>query len=164
MTTISHQDSVWLKQIVDNAAFMTNDELHYYVQKVYPSLVPGRDYMIRTEWNNLPDGGESLAGDAHLSSWFTNVPQPTTEQIAAMKAACWQEFIEWRIGDCVRAQRIARLADADKLVQKAEDDDDADAEKAARAYRKALRDLTDLPGFPWNIEWPENTNHSHAVS
>ena len=32
---------------------------------------------------------------------------------------------------------------------------DAPVDKAAWAsYRKALRDLTDAPGFPWNTPWP----------
>ncbi|WVR18093.1 tail fiber assembly protein [Burkholderia phage Bm1] len=155
MTTLSIHNSVWLKQIVENPAHMTNDELHYYTQKMYPALVPGRDYLIRTQWEDLEGGGEALKGDAHYSGWYTNIPEPTAEQLATMKEKYWQEFVEWRLGDAVRAQRIERLADADKMVQTAEDDEDADAEKSARAYRKALRDLTDQPGFPWDVQWPQ---------
>jgi hypothetical protein len=51
----------------------------------------------------------------------------------------------------VRAQRNALLADCD-WTQLA--DAPVDSQVWA-AYRQALRDITDQPGFPWNIVWPE---------
>jgi hypothetical protein len=51
----------------------------------------------------------------------------------------------------VRADRNKRLADCDWTQLP-----DAPVDAAVwAAYRQALRDVTEQPGFPWSIEWPQ---------
>lgn len=53
----------------------------------------------------------------------------------------------------IRAQRVPLLAEADALVNKAED---VGVDPApARAYRQALRDVTKQKGFPTKVVWPK---------
>lgn len=54
----------------------------------------------------------------------------------------------------VRADRNGRLSLCD-WTQLA--DSTADKEAWA-AYRQALRDIPDQPGFPWDVQWPEQPN------
>ena len=55
--------------------------------------------------------------------------------------------------EVVRAERNARLALCDWT--QLPDADLTTAERAAwKAYRKALRDITNAPGFPDAVEWP----------
>lgn len=50
----------------------------------------------------------------------------------------------------IRANRTQRLAESD-WTQLA----DAPVDSAAwAAYRQALRDVPDQPGFPWTVDWP----------
>jgi hypothetical protein len=53
-----------------------------------------------------------------------------------------------------RWERAERLLRADALVYRAEDAGDETALAAARGYRQALRDVPQLPGFPWAFDWP----------
>lgn len=65
------------------------------------------------------------------------IPAPTAEQKAV----------------AIRAERNARIAEADIAINKAEDAGQDTA--ALRAYRQALRDVPQQPGFPEAILWPE---------
>lgn len=69
----------------------------------------------------------------------------------------WRQ--EWKVSKLsverasanVRARRNGRLADSDWTQLS-----DAPVSAAPWAsYRQALRDISDQPGFPWEIEWPE---------
>lgn len=51
------------------------------------------------------------------------------------------------------AERARRLAASDWVVTRAIERDEP-APAAWRTYRQALRDITDQPGFPTDIEWP----------
>lgn len=54
----------------------------------------------------------------------------------------------------VRQTRDARLAECDWMVTRAVDRDEP-VPAEWRAYRQALRDLTEQPGFPNEVTWPE---------
>ena len=63
--------------------------------------------------------------------------KPTMEQLAGI--AC--------------AQRVPLLDDADRAINKAEDNG-LDS-KVLRQYRQALRDITGQSGFPEKVKWPK---------
>ncbi|MDB5730697.1 MAG: Phage tail assembly chaperone protein [Variovorax sp.] len=54
-----------------------------------------------------------------------------------------------------RLQRERLLDKADKKVDAMQDDDNKTGEKAWRQYRTALRKITEQPGYPTSITWPE---------
>jgi hypothetical protein len=54
----------------------------------------------------------------------------------------------------IRADRNVRLAATDWWVTKAVESGQM-LDDSLAAYRKALRDITKQPGFPWDIVWPE---------
>ena len=89
-----------------------------------------------------------------------NVTEGTAVQVDGNWTQVWTvsdatpEEIEQRTNDQannVRAARNQRLADSDWTQLP-----DAPVDQAAwTAYRQALRDVTDQPGFPWAVEWPD---------
>lgn len=61
-----------------------------------------------------------------------------------------------RLADFIRMERDARLAASDTLVLPDRWAAYTPEQQAAvAAYRQALRDLPDQPGFPRNVTWPE---------
>jgi hypothetical protein len=54
----------------------------------------------------------------------------------------------------VRSERDALLTACDWIVIKATETDVPEIE-AWKAYRQALRDVPQQPGFPWNVVWPQ---------
>lgn len=54
----------------------------------------------------------------------------------------------------LRAERDRRLAACDWVLIRAQETGDP-APQAWRDYRQALRDVTDQPGFPDAVTWPE---------
>lgn len=77
--------------------------------------------------------------------YTVKVENLTPEDIAARNAAQAAK---------VRAERNARLAACDWTQLP-----DAPVDRAAWAtYRQALRDISDQPGFPWEINWPTEPN------
>lgn len=65
------------------------------------------------------------------------VPEPTVQELASM----------------VRYQRDAKLSSTDYLVVPDYPISPEDLE-AVKAYRQALRDITEQSGFPKNVQWP----------
>jgi len=83
-------------------------------------------------------------------------PRPDPSHIWDAQAALWvvdQSRRRAFAAVAVRAERDALLITADRLISKAVDNGEDPA--ALRAYRQALRDLPDQPGFAENVEWPE---------
>ena len=74
-------------------------------------------------------------------------------------------FVKRRYSDTIRAERNARISDTDDYIRLPDITIQSQA-KAKRvpltnedraeleSYRQALRDMTDLDGFPF-VEWPE---------
>lgn len=80
-----------------------------------------------------------LTNGVWIQTWSTRTA--TAEEIAARAQ---------RQAAFVRASRTQRLAESD-WTQLA----DAPVDSAAwAAYRQALRDIPDQPGFPWTVDWP----------
>lgn len=94
----------------------------------------------------------------------TLAPAPQAHQVAEQSAPALQNgqwtqtwIVRDRTADetavqasAVREQRTQRLTESD-WTQLA----DAPVDSAAwAAYRQALRDIPDQPGFPWTVDWP----------
>jgi Phage tail assembly chaperone protein len=131
------------------------EQLAYALAQEYPQLVRCRDY-----WVAHPVDLQTLeqTGPAWIVEWYpTDPPKPDNAAIAALWAKYGAACITTQAAAAARAQRDALLVKADRLVEKAIDRQDAAAEAAARAYRQALRDVPQQPGFPLTIHWPEAT-------
>ncbi|WP_246641682.1 phage tail assembly chaperone [Paraburkholderia edwinii] len=130
---------------------MTNDELLAMLQMEYPDAVPGKDYLIVVTYED----GVNQSAHARLWQWtHPTIPRPTDEFLNQKWADNHPKVREWKDGDYKRAERNRRLIAADALVERAIDKQDADAERAARTYRQALRDVPQQDGFPNSFEWP----------
>lgn len=73
-----------------------------------------------------------------------NIVNLSADEIAAIEDGKWNS---------IRSEREELLIEADYLVNIAADNGDADAEAAARAYRQALRDITNQDD-PTDVTWP----------
>jgi hypothetical protein len=97
-----------------------------------PTLIPPYQYAQR-------DGVEEVNGQ-----WFT-------KYIAVTPDAAGKARMDDEQGQRVRDTRNKRLADCDWTQLP-----DAPVDATVWAvYRQQLRDITDQPGFPWTITWPE---------
>jgi hypothetical protein len=97
-----------------------------------PTLIPPYQYAQR-------DGVEQVNGQ-----WFT-------KYIAVEPDADGKARMDAEQGQRVRDTRNKRLADCDWTQLP-----DAPVDATVWAvYRQQLRDITDQPGFPWTITWPE---------
>ena len=131
---------------------MNVEHLAYVLAQAYPTLARWRDY-----WVSHPVDSTTLEqiGPAWIPEWIpTDPPKPTDDDIARLWSVHGEAATRHVLGAEMRGKRDALLAEADRLVMKAEDAEDAENLSAARRYRKALRDLPQQAGFPDAIEWP----------
>ncbi|CDK30111.1 hypothetical protein AMP1_40 [Burkholderia phage AMP1] len=136
--------------------YMTNNDLLGLMQHKYPDLQPGSDYLIAQK---VPNEGFELQEHAYIFRWgAANVKQPSQKQLVAYWEANRDAILDLQIADALRVERDKRLAEADALVERAIDKGDAAAERAARDYRQALRDVPQQEGFPSICEWPVAPN------
>lgn len=89
-------------------------------------------------WNKKPDGYMTH------EEWQAAHPAPEPESLSDEEMAAQ-----------VRGERDFLIAKTDFLVMP-DYPIDADKLEAMKAYRKALRDITNQEGFPHNVTWPEN--------
>ncbi|WP_250481791.1 phage tail assembly chaperone [Caballeronia sp. NCTM5] len=129
---------------------MNNEELFYLLQKFWPGTINGTHYLTG---HRLDTEGKQL-GEAFIQYWRLSEPQPTRGQLLDLWAEHRDEIQATIAGVHHRWERAERLLRADALVYRAEDGGDEARTDAARKYRQALRDVPQLPGFPWSFEWP----------
>ena len=116
------------KQISDATAAAFN------CYPVTPTEPPVDDYTVNIERTAIQQD------DDWVEQWLSTPATP--EQIAERTAAKSSD---------VRTDRNRRLADCDWTQLP-----DAPVDHAAWAtYRQALRDVSSQPGFPWDVQWPE---------
>ncbi|BAN92355.1 tail fiber assembly protein [Ralstonia phage RSB3] len=132
--------------------YMANNDLMALLMHKYPDLKPGTHYVLVCA---IPNEGFSLQEHARIHLWNNDYPQPSQEELVAYWVANQSEILLVALADETRGERNRRLTVADQLVEKAIDKNDPVAERAARDYRQALRDLTNQPGFPETVVWPE---------
>jgi hypothetical protein len=97
--------------------------------------------------------------------WFTKyVVGPTftdtDDATAAEQEATYRARIDSEAADRVRAQRDKLLRDTDWSVIYEQEASSRQArspayDKPINTYRQALRDITNQPGFPHTITWPD---------
>ena len=132
---------------------MTVEHLAYVLAQAYPQLTRWKDY-----WVSHPVDSTTLEqiGPAWIPEWLpTDPPKPSEDDIARLWAIYGEAAKRHVLGIEMRAKRDALLAEADRLVMKAEDSEEAESIVAARRYRKALRDVPQQAGFPEAVDWPE---------
>lgn len=110
--------------------------LGYWI--VQTTQTPSFDYRVETVEETAP----AFLGDHYEQTWAV-VPL-SQEDITR---------IEDTQAEAVRADRTRRLYVCDFTIL-------PDAPTSSRnadwtAYRQALRDITEQPGFPWDVVWPE---------
>jgi hypothetical protein len=129
---------------------MTNEDLFYLLQKLYPGTDNGKDYLTAHDL----DADHAQTGHAYLFWWKLDAPKPSKTELLALWHQHGAGILAERELALLRDERNSRLAVADTLVERAIDQGDASAEAAARKYRQALRDVPQQPGFPDVIDWP----------
>lgn len=100
---------------------------------------------------SIRDGVEEIDGQ-----WFTKyvvgpVFTDAEDATAAEQQAAYEQRIDERAAEAIRAERTKRLAECDWTQLT-----DVPVDAAAwAAYRTALRDITEQEGFPHEVVWPE---------
>ena len=91
----------------------------------------------------------------YLPAQSTDVAPPTNEPGQwIFDGHAWTELTAEKKAILIRQQRDALLSETDYLMMPDYPMSDADRD-ALRAYRQALRDIPEQPGFPDEVAWPE---------
>jgi hypothetical protein len=129
----------------------TSAQLSWCLRKLFPGTQNGVDYLIGQETDLA---GNQIA-DAKIYQWSReDLKQPDEAALASALARYAQEYAQLVAAAKARDQRTPLLAHADALIHTAEDAGQTDRLPALRAYRQALRDVPQQPGFPTQISWP----------
>ena len=128
------------------------EQLAYALAQEYPNLKRGVDYWVAHPVNLAT---LEQIGTAWIPEWIpANPPKPTEDQLAAMWAKHAQAHADITAAQNARSQRDTLLAQADVAINKESDAGTSEQLAKLRAYRQALRDVPQQPGFPQNINWP----------
>ncbi|WP_343619962.1 XkdW family protein [Ralstonia sp.] len=130
---------------------LTHDELIFSIKQEYPDALHGIDFWVL---QNTDRETGLQTQDAVIYEWKLPAPEPTADEIKAMVEKHRAGVPAYLAARDARAERDRRLQEADALVYKAMDAGDMEAMRLAGQYRQALRDVTSLPGFPLDFEWP----------
>ncbi len=146
---------------------------HYSIYNSATGAFTGQEVIANNEHTlriNTPDGCAAAEGQhdclskrvdlatGEVVDWQPPAPPDTDletfEWDNAPKRPRWRRVLKTAgVAKYAREHRAALLAACDWVVARAaETGDPIPAEW--RAYRKALRDVTDKPGFPHEITWP----------
>ncbi|HDR9253553.1 TPA: hypothetical protein QDB50_005345 [Burkholderia vietnamiensis] len=135
---------------MEYSTLFTQDHMILCLQRMYPSLNAGTDYRC---FSHIGDDG-NRTGDPEIGIWrSTTVKQPTNQSVKefylANAAVIRSDYIrQFRDMELAATDGFANVpADAPPSVQ-------AKAE-AWKAYRQALRDVTNQPSFPFDITVPQ---------
>jgi len=99
-----------------------------------------------TALQNLAPGAEWVLRGDELEWHSTDIPQPTDAEIEAEV----ERLIAQQPAKEARAKRDRLIAETDWMALS-----DVQMSDEWAAYRQALRDVPEQPGFPDNIDWPE---------
>lgn len=103
---------------------------------------------------SVRDGVEEIDGQWYTKYVVGPVFTATKEATAAEQQVAYEQRVDDETATRVRRQRDKLLAETDWVVTKAfETSTEIDTDIAE--YRQALRDVTDQPGFPHEVVWPE---------
>lgn len=137
----------------------THDHMVLALKRMYPSLVPGKDYRAAQPVER--NGGQS--GPPFIAHWASeSVPRPEDADVHAYFEAN-EESIR---AEYIRFFRDMALRGSDgKTVVPP----DAPASVKVQAdawtkYREALRKIPEQTGFPFEIEWPQSPDEEFSPS
>lgn len=136
---------------------------YVYLEKQPPAFeaenMPGDRVLLKFYADpvkvEIADGGENWRA-SYYTLLLPNAPglaQRIEANLEPWKEKA-REYTEAREAAMVRSERDRRLAVCDYTATL--DYPASDAEREAwRAYRQALRDISEQPDFPWTVTWPE---------
>ncbi|RQU10166.1 hypothetical protein DF152_26225 [Burkholderia cenocepacia] len=127
--------------------FMKLDQLLFILEREYPDMIAGRDYLLARR----ADGEGSAVEHARISVWPSGLEKPNQSWILE-RAAFYREAMNEAP---VKAYRDQLLTATDWT--QAQDVPPALAEQYA-AFRQALRDVPQQPGWPLDVQWPVAPN------
>jgi hypothetical protein len=128
-----------------------HDLMALVISDLHPGLVQGRDFHCAHPVDSLSGGPK---GDPFIAVWKAQgIEQPKDEDIKARFVANEARYRAL----FVRTFRDECLAwcDAKVVVPPDAPATFKAASNAWAAYRQALRDVPQQPGFPRHIEWPD---------
>ena len=132
---------------------LTHAQLIKVICSMHPQITP--DDHGKSFWVAMEVRGDEQLSPAFIVEWSVDgIPKPTQEQIDAAYLELQEKLITESKADEVRAQRWPLLMDADVLTNMAADSGSPEKAQIAASFRQALRDVTDQPGFPWEVVWP----------
>ena len=129
----------------------SHDLMITVLEELYPDLKHGRDYIVA---HSVDPKDYTVHSDPYFMRW--NVEGQTMPDAAEIKAAFFANEAKYRAAFA----RKFRNACLDGTDGKGNVTDAPAGSKAAsmtdqwRAYRQALRDVPQQPGFPMVIDWP----------
>ena len=109
--------------------------------------------MISTKIYKPVETEESLKEYSELASWCNKNNAMIVDQGDYYEAVPVPEPTVQELASSVRSQRDAKLSATDYLVVPDYPISPEDLE-AVKAYRQALRDISEQSGFPKNVQWP----------
>ena len=132
---------------------LTHEHLIKVICSMHPQITP--DDHGKSFWVAMEVKGAEQLSPAFIVEWSVDgIPKPTQEQIDVAYLELQEKLVTESKADEVRSQRWLLLKDADVLTNRAADSGSPENTQMAAAYRQALRDVTDQPGFPWEVVWP----------
>lgn len=84
------------------------------------------------------------------------------QTILALPPDANEALVRELLAAAIRRERDQLLAACDYIIMPDYPADEA-AQAAWRAYRQALRDMPEQPGFPMEVEWPEVPDEAEEV-
>lgn len=140
LITVAPQNEVWLNargaDVVLEGPQATGGTVYQYSQRSGVEELDGKWYTRYV-----------------LGPIFTDRPatDTTPAQTAAEQEAAYKTIKDAEQATAIRQDRTQRLKDTDWTQVL-----DSPVDKATwAAYRQALRDVTNQPGFPWSVAWPQ---------
>lgn len=111
--------------------------------------------MIKNGWKQLTDAEIKDAGMEGYEQYVSPLNTIVDANGKITFTPPSQEELDEQAASAIRMERNNLLSKTDYLVSV---DYPISEEKLAevKAYRKALRDITEQPGFPQNVVWPKN--------
>ncbi|MGF6660062.1 hypothetical protein QF000_001706 [Paraburkholderia atlantica] len=125
---------------------ITGEQLVFILTSEYPGLQHGRDFIA----GHPCKADATQHGEAFILQWTTTaVARPDDAAVIAL----WPKYESAYAAHDARQRR-------DFLLQQCDWTQAGDVPQATRekwlAYRQALRDVPQQPGFPFAIDWPGN--------
>ena len=128
---------------------VTHDQMIFAILQVYPHLRHGLDFWVGHEVD-----GDVQISPARIYQWgVEDIPEPSEAELEAWVAEHSPAYFEHEAAYQVRLKRDRLLAESDVLWMRAQES--GQDTTALSAYRQALRDVPQQPGFPHDIDWPE---------